>query len=482
MSNRRRSSGRVTPSKLRRGAVIAVDGVLAVGTGALGGLFATSAASAAAPTPGWTPVQAPLPSGPDAPNANPMVNYTGESCTSAVFCAAVGWYNDAGGTGHERGLLDVLSGGTWTATEASLPSDASPSTPQAEVSSVSCPTTSWCVAVGEYKDSSSNVHTMIETFAGGHWTDMEAPLPPDASTGSGQGAWLKSVSCPAPGDCVAVGSYKNPAGSFGLIDTMSSGHWSTQQAPQPADAATNQEVVAGPVSCPTTDFCGAGGFFVNAASNNQSEVLKLSNGSWTAQDAPVPVNAGTGANQSNEIDAISCLNGTCEAGGSYEVTSGDSRGLLLRLSGGAWTPTEAPQPQNGALSQSTLVEGMSCTFDGVCTGVGYYQDGSANTRNLVETITNGVPAAREGPQPSNADPASDAVIGRVSCLSGDSCVAVGEYRNNAGNSVGLIDQLSNGTWTPMTAPMPQNAEFDDERAFPTLPGVVLEPGGVRCSG
>ena len=179
---RRSGSGRVTPSKLRRGAVIAVDGVLAVGTGALGGLFATTAgnASAAAPTPGWTPTQAPLPAGPDAPNANPSVNYTQESCASAVFCAAVGWYNDAGGNGHQRGLLDVLKGGTWTATEAPLPSDADPSTPRAEVSSVSCPTDSWCVAVGEYKDSSNAVHTMIETFAGGHWTDMEGPRPADA--------------------------------------------------------------------------------------------------------------------------------------------------------------------------------------------------------------------------------------------------------------------------------------------------------------
>ena len=62
-------SGRVTPSKLRRSAVIAVDGVLAVGTGAIGGLFAVGSvpATASAPTPGWTPAQAPLPTSPDGP-------------------------------------------------------------------------------------------------------------------------------------------------------------------------------------------------------------------------------------------------------------------------------------------------------------------------------------------------------------------------------------------------------------------------------
>jgi hypothetical protein len=38
--SRRAKTGRVTPSKVRRTAVVAVDGVLAVGTGALAGLFA----------------------------------------------------------------------------------------------------------------------------------------------------------------------------------------------------------------------------------------------------------------------------------------------------------------------------------------------------------------------------------------------------------------------------------------------------------
>jgi hypothetical protein len=459
---RKTSSGRVTPSsRLRRGAVIAVDGVLAIGTGALGGLFVAGTATANAPTPGWVPTQAPLPTAPDAPAVNPSLNATGESCATAVFCAAVGWYEDAGGSGHERGLLEVMKGGTWTATEAPLPSDASPTTPQAEMSSVSCPTNGWCVAVGEYKDSSGDTHSVIETYAGGAWTDMEAPRPADALTGSGQGAWLKSVSCPAGGACVATGFYKNAAASsFGLIDTLSGGHWSAQQAPQPADAAGDQEVIAGPVSCPSTTFCGAGGFFTtNGHANDRAEVLQMSNGTWTAQDAPVPSNAGTGANQFATLSAISCSGTTCEAGGEYEDSGAATRGLLMRLAGGAWSATEAPEPANRGTgsNQNALVEGMSCTFDGVCTGSGYYRDTSGNDRALIETVTNGVPAALEAPQPADARPASNAVLGQVSCLSGAYCVAVGEYTNGAGNTVALIDQLSGSAWSALAAPLPGNA-------------------------
>ena len=74
------STGRVTPSKLRRTAVVAVDGVLAVGTGALAGVFGAGAASAAAPTPGWTGLQTPVPTGSDAPATNPGEAITTEAC------------------------------------------------------------------------------------------------------------------------------------------------------------------------------------------------------------------------------------------------------------------------------------------------------------------------------------------------------------------------------------------------------------------
>ena len=110
---RQRLSGRVTPSKLRRNAVIAVDGVLALGAGALGGLFATGTATATAPTPGWTGAQSPLPSGPDAPSRpTPKPPGPRSPASSAVFCGGGGSYSDAGA--WTRPLLGVEYGGTWS--------------------------------------------------------------------------------------------------------------------------------------------------------------------------------------------------------------------------------------------------------------------------------------------------------------------------------------------------------------------------------
>src|ERR1700693_2210344 len=156
--NRRRGSGRVTPSKLRRSAVIAVDGALALGAGALGGLFATGGASAAAPTPGWTGTQTPAPAASDAPaSPDPGVNFAADSCVSAAFCAAGGSYVDS--SGDAQALLGVKAGGTWTPVGAPLPSNADRSN-NSDIQAVSCPSVGLCVATGSYKDSTNKFHSL----------------------------------------------------------------------------------------------------------------------------------------------------------------------------------------------------------------------------------------------------------------------------------------------------------------------------------
>ena len=279
--NRRRANGRVTPSKLRRNTVIAVDGVLAIGTGAIGGLFATGmgtgATSAAAPHVGWSTVQSPTVTGPDAPSANPETEFRATSSASSVFSAAAGEYATAT-TG--RGLLETLSGGTWTAQEAPLPSDAG-AQPDTTFKDVSCPTNGWCVAVGGYMDTSGNIRSMFDVLSGGRWTATETPLPPGSVPRIGDDLGV----LPARG-VLHRGTlfYYNGSGNqFGLIDTLSNGTWSQQVAPQTSDATTNQMAELLTVSCPTTNFCGAGGNYQTSAGGTQVEVLQESNGAWAVR-------------------------------------------------------------------------------------------------------------------------------------------------------------------------------------------------------
>ncbi len=459
---RRKKAGRVTP-KLRRGAIIAADGVLAVGTGALGGLFGTAAASATVPSPGWTGTQAPLPSSPDAPGGSTAgVVFSHESCVSAVFCAAVGQYEDSGGGGHTHGLLEVYQGGTWHGVEAPLPGNADASIGEVQIDGVSCAEQGSCVAVGSYKDSSSHAHAVIETYAGGAWTSMEAPSPSDAT---GTYAFLKDVSCPAPGDCFAIGSYDNASGRSGYIDALANGTWTAAPAPVPSGSTLQPSEEF--ISCPSTTSCAAteSNFFTPEA----PVVLAYAGGTWSGENAPLPTGA---ASNITVLSGVSCSAGACEASGYYNNGTID-QGMLERFAGGAWTVQTAPLPSNHNASPFAELYDVSCTFDGACTAVGVYTDTSDVDQPLVESIAGGAATPLEAPLPQDAATNPSSSLNAVSCLSGAACTAVGSYNNQATGTAGLIDQLSGGSWTATTAPLPSNSDSGSNES------VTLE--AVSCS-
>ncbi len=451
-------SGRVTRAKLRRSAVVAVDGALAISAGALAGLFATGPAAAQAPSPGWSGATAPLPSAPNPGATNPQGNINDESCISAVSCAAVGSYED--GSSNTHGLLEVLAGGSWSPTEAPLPANAG-AAGVSDLGSTACATGQWCVAVGNYTDSASGSDGLIETYTGGKWTAMEAPVPPDTLSGSSADTFLKSVSCPGVNDCTVSGTYETAAGQVGLIDTLSGGQWSTQVAPQPADAAAHQQVNAAALSCPSAGGCVAVAIYESSSGGTQPEVLSQAGagGAWTAQDAPLPPDALTGASLDSQLFSVSCSAGICEAAGQYAATGSLETGLLERFAGGTLTPTEVPLPSSagtGSNHQGAL-QAVSCALDG-CMAVGGFLDTSGNERPLAVTVSGtGAASSAEAPQPADANTTtSNASLLAVSCLSVSTCAAGGDYQNNtsSSNQNVLLDSLSGTTWSAVPPPVP----------------------------
>jgi hypothetical protein len=444
--------GVVRWSRARRTAVVMVDGALVLGTGAaaaLGGGALAGASVGTAPTPGWTGIQAPLPSSPDAPNGtNPFASFDGESCVSAVFCAAVGDYEN--GSNLQQGLLEVYQGGTWHAAEAPMPLNADPTKGEVFIKDVSCASVGSCVAVGSYKDSSGHAHAVIETYAGGSWTALEAPSPHDAN---GTYAFLKDVSCPAPGDCFAIGDYSNGSADVGYIDTLANGAWTSAPAPVPTGSVLQPSSAS--ISCPSPTFCGATETD-NFSASSSPVLLDYTGGTWSGVTAPMP--AGAASNEG--FSGVSCQAGACEASGFYD-TSGPvvGQGLLERFAGGGWTAQTAPLPLNhNATTPTSELDGVSCTFDGACTAVGSYSDTNGNGQPLVESIAGGTATPQEAPVPFDAASNPGVVVNAVSCLAGGACTAVGRYATTAGGQGGLIDQLSGGSWTATPAPLPSNEQ------------------------
>ena len=79
-----------------------------------------------------------------------------------------------------REAMDRYANGAWTPQVPPEPSDAGDNTNSnqfAQLVQVVCPSTTACVAVGEYQTSTSNDRGLIESYNGSAWTAQRAPAP-----------------------------------------------------------------------------------------------------------------------------------------------------------------------------------------------------------------------------------------------------------------------------------------------------------------
>jgi len=210
----------------------------------------------------------------------------GVSCVSTIWCVAVGTTSSVAGTPS----LVMLSGSTWTVQSPPLPAGNTGGEP--EFTSVSCVTTTFCVAVG--------TSDAIETLTASTWALMTLPLPVGAVTVSppSSPAAFRTVSCPSTSSCVAAGYYQS--GYTGgllvgpvyqtLVETLSGSGWS------PSTPLFVSRLDA--LSCTSITSCvGVGNIFAP---------LVETNGQWSAVTLPPP-NVGVNSFAS----AVSCTSSRC---------------------------------------------------------------------------------------------------------------------------------------------------------------------------
>jgi hypothetical protein len=338
--------------------------------------------------------------------------------------------------------------GLWTAIPAPAPANAGTGAAEGQVSGVSCPTASYCVAVGYYLDASSNWDGLLLTWSDGAWTAAEAPIPGGALSG---GTFLYGVSCASASYCVAVGTYGGNQG--GLLLTWSGGAWTVSEAPLPQGSGSYGLLYG--VSCPSASYCVAVGQSYSPSFNNDDGLLlTLAGGSWTPSWMPPP--AGT---NNASLAAVSCPSESyCVASGWYRDTSDNYYGLGATLSGGSWTSAQTPGGV-GSTPYGVELNGVSCPSTAYCV---------ATTGNgVLLTLSGGTWSEAQTPVPSEAASPAQAEGGGVSCLSADSCVAVGRYLDSSGDWDALLLSGSGGTWSAAGSPPAGNLS-------------ALYPIGVAC--
>ena len=353
------------------------------------------------------------------------VELSGVSCPSTSECFVVG--NGLAPTNVRVPLLLTGSGQAWTAAQAPVPSGVTMT-----LGAVSCSSASQCVAIGSGGlADAAKAGAVVLTMSGNSWTAAQVSLP--AAMDSTQGLTMTGISCPSAAFCVATGYYTDSTNQdHGLLLTWSGGSWTAAEAPLPSGADSTADVDLNGVSCPSASYCVATGIYLPNGFKDQDLLLTWSGGSWTPAYAPLPSNAAS----SGELSGVSCVSDShCVAVGEYQDASGYIDGLLLTLSGGSWTPAEAPVPAGTSTGAGSVLSAVSCPLATQCAAVGLT---SGNPTLL--TLSGGSWTATNLPLPSNYNsswgPGSSA-LPSVSCASASQCVAAGDYTDTSNQ----VDEL-----------------------------------------
>ena len=194
------------------------------------------------------------------------------SCPSPTRCFAGGNYSD----GDNHGMLLTGSQAHWSARKAALPVNAT-ANPDATVAGMSCPTATWCTAVGQYSDADGNQYALLLRLAGRNMNRHRRAGPRAGRRAPGRlpRRGLLPVHHPVLRRRLALRLLP-------LMLTWHSGKGMAVKVPLPAGAAVEPSASIAAISCPATTGCVAVGDYLGGRGTQQGFVLTWSGTSWTA--------------------------------------------------------------------------------------------------------------------------------------------------------------------------------------------------------
>ena len=327
------------------------------------------------------------------------------SCPSSTMCMALG--SEQHKSGQSKALAEQWNGSQWSVVE-----------PSHSGGVVSCPTsTDACVAVGG----------RISDWNGATWTTVPKSVQLHAS--------LDAVSCVASGQCVAVGEIlERPPTSDSpqYYADASSGLLSGATRWQPV--ALEQPVDLTGVSCTSSSFCMAVGS-VPFPSLPATLAEEWNGGSWSVVPSP-----STGTNSG--LTGVSCT------GPSQCTAVGESGGqpLVETWDGTTWTVATTPSASGAALLT------VSCPASNACMAVGTVTVGPQLENVAFAEQWNGVAWTIV---PTGSLPGStENVLDSVSCPSAVDCMAVGVDYLAMTKAQTLAEQWNGTSWSQVTSPSP----------------------------
>ena len=379
------------------------------------------------------------------PNASTQNDLAGDSCATASFCVAVG--TDYAGP-YRRTMIEQWNGTAW----AVVTSPDTSSTQANALYAVSCPTTTFCMAVGSVVASGVR-RTLVEQWDGTAWSIVPSP---DVTTSSGND--LADVSCTSSTSCVAVGEVYSSPGSA-LAMTWNGIAWSLSSPARPGSASSS---FFDGVSCTSAAFCVAvGGAYGPSPTATLTETW---NGSgWAIVPSPDPY---VGADQ--VLLSVACTStSSCMATGFGDIGT-LARTLIEQWNGVAWSVDASPDAS--ATSNDSLAA-VSCAGPASCVAVGSSEAAPGATSYVTEVVAwDGTTWTLEAsPNPGVTPPnPNQAELNGVSCVGGHLCVASGDAYPGAGSDDATLVESA-----PIIRPGYRLVASD---------GGIFTFGGASCDG
>jgi hypothetical protein len=308
-------------------------------------------------------------------------------------------------------------GGTW-GTAVRVPGLAALSVGGfAETESVSCAAPGDCSAGGTYTDGAHVGQAFVVTQADGRWGPAEEVPGTAALNQGGHYASVLTVSCAAPGDCSAGGLYEG-SGFGAFVVSEVNGVWGRARA---VTGLQGEGAQLFSVSCAAPGDCTAGGFY-GVPNADTAFVVTQTNGSW-GRAQQVPGIAALEKGGDARIKSVSCTApGDCSAGGEYEARYSQQAFVVTQADGRWGRAQEVPGTavlNHGGWAQ---VSSVSCAAPGECSAGGYYsQYRGGGTPGFVVDERHGVWGTAE---PVTGPGAQE--VWSVSCAAPGECSAVGD--------------------------------------------------------
>lgn len=309
------------------------------------------------------------------------------------------------------------------------------------------------------------------------WGSVSEVGPPASSPGGKTRMQLTEVSCPAAGDCVAIGTLEPEHELQALVVEETNGVWGQAAFVELPKASEITHSQLESIACPAVGECTAVGYDENEAGLTQAIVVSESGGGWgTAQVVQQPAVSAYAT-----LASVACTGpGSCVAVGESEYTAGKREAVAVAQTNGTWeTAVAVPLPADAAPNGG--LDSVSCPAAGECEATGWYQSETAHSDEAMgANDVNGTWTSEGIALPSKGE----YVRLYLSCPASGSCGASGLYYESFPTSVAITASYADEKWSSSVQPIDSGAGYEGPYlGMPSCPasGSCVAVGGVHAS-